>query len=84
MTQEITKHQQEQEIFKEFEKLGYEIYQEKNYIAIKNKAKKTEITIKFNGKYYFKRNDDNFWEIITFQEHQLLHRLFEIWGWFDE
>ena len=72
-----------EEVLKKFEELGYEIYQEEKYIAMKNKAKK-EITIKFIGKHYFKRDDDNFWEIITFQEHQLLTELFKALGWFDE
>lgn len=60
-----------EEVKKMWEELGYEIYQGKNYISMKNKKKK-EITIKIKDKYYFKRDDDNFPDDITFQEHQLL------------
>lgn len=73
-----------EEVKKEWEELGYEIYQEKKYIAMKNKTKKIEIIIDFKDRDYFKRDDDNFWEIISLQEHQLLTRTMKALGWFDE
>lgn len=70
-----------EEVKKEWEELGYDIYQERYFIAIKSKTKKMEIIINSKNKYYFKRDDDNFWETITIQEHKLLTKTFKALGW---
>lgn len=83
MPQEITK-QQEQEIFKEFEDLGYEIKKEDTITVITNYIT-TTITINLTRKYYVCTGNDGLsFQCISLQEHQLLHKLFEIWSWFDE
>ena len=88
---EEIKEQEEQKIFKEFEELGYHIhyfYDDKGIITAKRITKyisskkdngyQLEIYCSFKDKTY----SSNF--ILDMQLHQLLHKLFEIWGWFDE
>ncbi len=72
----------EQEIFKEFETLGYQHIDYRNVdemrlLTFVNKGKK--INIWFDRSYSIPNDYD-----LTLREHQLLHKLFEIWGWFDE
>ena len=89
------KSQQEQAIFKEFEELGYECVfsNNKKHLVLMKNVKKD----KYNGDYtkiisinsitkkYSCYIDESYsFDDITLQEHQLLHKLFEIWGWFDE
>lgn len=82
----------EQEVFKEWHKLGYHIHHfydnDTGIIKAKRVTKyipskkdngfQLEIYCDFNSKTY----SCNF--NMTMQEHQLLHKLFELWGWFDE
>jgi hypothetical protein len=82
----LTKQQQEQEILKEFEELGYEI--ERNIdiseIYLTNKKADCKIVInKFKKIYYVREFYTPEYQMLLLNEHQLLHRLFEIWGWFD-
>lgn len=87
----ISKPRTEQEILKDFEKLGYdiEIHKEilylkkgKYYIAI-NKANKT-----YKAFYQGSKFDKDHEKIVYYrpkemklQEHKLLNELFECWGW---
>ena len=70
----------EQAIFKEFEELGYEINSSKEEMIVLYSQKRNNNHIFINKltKSYSSHED------ITLQEHQLLHRLFELWGFFDE
>lgn len=67
----------EQDIFKEFEELGYHITKGLNSIKFYNNKNSKKIMI-WNDKTYIAN------AFFTIKEHQLLHRLFEIWGWVDE
>ncbi len=79
------KQLEEQKIFKEFEELGYEIERIGMAIYLRNKELDVEITIWLRNKIYtctlYKRVMA---QLINLKEHQLLHKLFELWGWFDE
>lgn len=73
--------QEEQKIFKEFEKLGYEVRQGKilgqSQVIIENDW--LEIVIyKYEGTYRVWRGS------VPIKIHQLLNKLFKLWGWFDE
>lgn len=73
--------QEEQKIFKEFEELGYRVCYNKNdfnILALYNDKQGSTINV-FEDKTYNCSYTD-----ITLKEHQLLHKLFELWGWFDE
>ena len=72
------KEQEEQEIFKKFEELGYEVRQGKilgqSQVIIEDDW--LEIVIyKYEGTYRVWRGS------VPIKIHQLLHKLFEIWGW---
>lgn len=80
MNKEI-KIEEEQKILKKFEKMGYEIEQGiimgLNQVRIENDW--LEIVIYKTEKTY------RVWRgAVSMKEHQLLHKLFELWGWFDE
>ena len=73
--------QEEQKIFKEFEEMGYEIEQGiimgLNQVRIENDW--LEIVIYKTEKTY------RVWRgAVSMKVHQLLHKLFELWGWFNE
>lgn len=78
------KEQEEQKIFKEFEELGYHIITNDKYLVIFDSNK--QFIIDKTQQEYFVSNwsNDHDRYRITLQEHQQLHRLFELWGWFDE
>lgn len=84
---EKEKEQKEQKIFKEFEKFGYEI-KINNDDVLQFIVKEEDINLKINKK--FKKYEKFYYggiivsEHIDLEEHQLLHKLFSIWGWFDE
>lgn len=85
MAQEITKSQQEQAILKEFEELGYEYEKNQDSHQFIDYEKEKVIVINSEIKSYAKCDADVRWPLyVTSKEHQLLHQLFEIWGWFDE
>lgn len=83
------------QVIKKWEELGYEIrYFSKSIHLVKEDRlgfKKT-IVIAMDTKWYRPIYESNMYDEdqmyqfseITFQEHQLLHKLFELWGWFDE
>lgn len=83
----LTKQQQEQKILKKFEELGYEIERNTDIseIYLINKKADCKIVInKFNKCYYVREFYTPEYQTLLLNEHQLLHRLFEIWGFFDE
>lgn len=83
----LTKSQPEQAIFKEFEEMGYEIERNTDIseIYLTNKKADCKIVInKFKNFYYVREFYTPEYQTLLLKEHQLLHRLFEIWGWFDE
>lgn len=79
---QMIKEQQEQAIFKELEEFGWE-YNEKpnNKMLFERYSQEYDsydfILIHKETKTYTSNS-------IDMKTHQLLHRLFEIWGWFDE
>ena len=79
--------QEEQKIFKEFEELGYGIERNTDIseIYLTNKRADCKIVInKFKETYYVREFYTNEYQMLLQKEHQLLHKLFELWGWFDE
>lgn len=78
----LTKEQQEQAILKKFEELGYHITTNDKYLVIFD-SEKQFIIDKVQKQYFVSNwyNEHNRY-CISLQEHQLLHKLFEIWGWF--
>ena len=76
----------EEEILKDFEKLGYYLNLKKEGflyygIILSNKnIKELEIHISFSMKSYAKY-EQGLCDTITMQEHKLLNELFTIWGW---
>lgn len=79
-----TKTITEQEVLKVFEEWGYHITTNDKYLVIFDSEK--QFIIDKEQKQYFVSNWNNEHDRykITLQEHQLLHRLFAIWGWLDE
>lgn len=81
-----TKEQEEQKIFKEFEELGYKVEKHNDSIDFRNTEKEEVIFINLLKKMYAKTDTTNLCIplMFTLKEHQPLHKLFELWGWFDE
>lgn len=76
----------EQEVFKEFEELGYVIIKY-NWYTIRLICKELDTTIEIDTEdrwYESKYTDYDRPQCLTMKEHQLLHKLFKLWGWFDE
>ena len=74
-----------EEVKKEWEELGYKLIRNGDFIELLNKVKEEVFIIDTKHKQYSKTDDRvKFTLYITLEEHQLLHKLFEIWGWFDE
>lgn len=73
---QMIKEQEEQKVLKEFEELGYE-YEKIFCIQIINEKKGTEIYLTEECKGYIVKGH------LNMQEHQLLHKLFELWGWLE-
>lgn len=74
----------EQEVLKDFEKLGYEVFCNNDLKLRLEKNNKT-ITISKLTRWYSCKNYDYLGKEITvhidMQEHKLLTDLFKIWGW---
>ena len=74
---QMIRKQEEQKIFKEFEKLDWVIDDEydcvifRQYFSYEILINKEDMTYRSNIS-------------LNMKEHQLLHKLFELWGWFDE
>lgn len=76
----------EEEILKEFEKLGYEII-ENCEIKLILKCGLSTIQISKLTKVYRKligQQQNKIGNFLTMQEHKLLNELFKCWGWLDE
>lgn len=79
----------EQQILKKFEELGWK-YKfitdcgKKLYLHKSTKECIYEIFIDLEKEIYYSQNGHYFHFGITLEEHQLLHELFTVWGWFDE
>lgn len=79
----------EQEVLKDFEKLGYKIKHNYDYELMLEKENKVQggtynITIDKEFKVYTKStcfDYKNHFMHITMQEHKLLNELFKIWWW---
>ena len=73
----------EEEILKDFKKLGYKIHRDRYNIFIY--APYIEIEIDFDLKGYQKKRGISVGEwtssFLTLEEHKLLHELFKCWGW---
>jgi hypothetical protein len=79
----------EEEILKDFEKLGYEVKQNNDFCLIMINDKTDEVisilkrdtfTISMGYRKYIK-DEDYLATFITMQEHKLLSELFEVWQW---
>ena len=68
----------EQEVLKEFEKLEYRLFSKSENVIHLIDEKKSKRYEKFYLANYCLTAE------LTMKEHQLLHKLFEIWDWFDE
>lgn len=80
---QMIKEQEEQKIFKELENKGYEIHKIEGYnICLYKYYEKYDeeyaIIIDLKNKCYYCESMD---VVIDMKIHQLLHQLFEIWGW---
>lgn len=75
------KNQQEQAIFKELEEKGYKITEKIAFgqAFVIEKGYSLDVIVYKTKREYKTRLGE-----ISIELHQLLHRLFEIWGWFDE
>lgn len=83
---QMIKEQEEQKIFEEFEELGYRIYGKNDYyIFLVNNQTNRTINIHLKSKMYekFYKGIATITSAFTMKEHQLLHKLFTLWGWFD-
>ena len=83
------KKQQEQAILKELFKIGYSVHysQDNQYlIDFYNVEEMSVIKVNKKSKRYIKVESVYYTSFvpITSEEHYWLHRLFEIWGFFDE
>lgn len=66
----------EEEVLKDFEKLGWKVVNNSNAILLLS-MNDYEIDIRKYGKKYTLSN----WDYIDMQEHSLLTELFTIWKW---
>ena len=78
----MIKEQEEQKIYKEFEKLGYRIiYNNDDLLEFEHVKFLNNIEINKEHKWYG-NSSENIIQL-DMKEHQLLHKLFELWGWFE-
>ena len=84
MSQKLTKEQQEQAIFKEFEEDGWDIKKdEETGIIIFDNGGVRVIFYTFEKIYEWK--NFSFKPLFVDTEHHLrIHKLICLWGWFDE
>lgn len=85
----LNKKAKEHKVFKELFKIGFSLHRSEDnefLLAFYNVEEMSVINVNKKSKRYIKV-DSVFYEKfvpITLKEHQLLHRLFTIWGWIDE
>lgn len=81
----IPKHRTEEEILKDFEKMGYEVRKtDKTLTFRKHEDEEIFIRIEYEFKRYSKYDAGLYempYEDISIQEHKLLNELFSLWGW---
>ena len=70
-----------QEILRDFEAMGYKIFQTDWEIEMFNKEMDIIIYIDLENREYSKRNSRFLSIDLRMQEHKLLNELFKIWGW---
>ena len=70
----------EEEILKEFEELGYDIFNAPGLLKL-NINGLTIIVAKYTRCYECYCDEDRESYVIDMLEHKLLHELFECWGW---
>lgn len=85
----MSREQEEKKIFKEFEELGWKVRFNDDYcLKLINEWYCTILidkTLKVYECYCTTiQGEIEVSSLINVKTHQLLHRLFEIWGWFDE
>ena len=66
----------EEQVLKDFEKLGYEVKENSNSLLALSMN-----DFKINIRKYAKKYSVSDWDYIDMQEHKLIHELFTIWGW---
>ena len=69
----------EQEVLKDFEKLGYDVHIKSCTIRFKSLDDEETFYIDKTSRTY----ETNTSHYIGVDEHKLIHELFEIWGWLD-
>lgn len=76
----------EQKIIEEFEKLGYKIMRNDEEFFIANHLIHEETIYVYKKIKKYDGSNTKTWTNKSFsmKEHLLLHRLFELWGWFNE
>ena len=79
LTKEEYRQLEEQYIFKQFEDLGYVFREHNQLFIIESPIHRVRIWINKDNKNYWAGQGD-----IDMKIHWLLHKLFELWGWFDE
>ena len=85
MPTKVNIEQEEQKIFNKLYEKGFTFSNSNGWLFIKKYSTQMQdctivISIDKYGKEY--RTDDDFY--ISSEIHQLLHKLFELWWWFDE
>ena len=74
----------EEQVIKDFEKIGYKITRNSHYFIIFKNDNEFIINIdKSNQSYECYWGDRELLNSIYMQEHKLLHELFKIWGWIE-
>lgn len=72
----------EEEVLKDFEKLGYDIiYYRQHYIKLDNNNNYIIRISKCSKTYKSYEGDSKLALPIEIEEHKLLNELFSIWGW---
>ena len=89
MPPKVNIEQEEQKIFKELFKIGFSThYSEDNETLLEfiNMEEMSIIKIDKKGKRYIKVDYVTYTNFVPIsnKEHQLLHKLFELYGWFNE
>lgn len=87
MPTKVNIEQEEQKIFKEFKERGYVIEQNPNTSEIYLISIEFDCKIvinKFKKYYYIREFYTPEYQTLLLEEHILLHKLFELYGWFDE
>ena len=72
----------EKEILKDFEKLGYKFTKSPVMFSLINSSNTKRIYIHIDtNEYTVAGSQPQVFNVLTMQEHKLLHELFECWGW---